>query len=131
MVTVGLGLGLVFSCRTETKTGPRHYRDPDRRFGTPLLKTSTGSVPVSKQYRFVKPCCLVNTTYLYRAQDSGKVLTFPSAFLIIQSKCRYHISYKSMTFGQSLCQEHIVLVYLDFDVNEDELNFISKFLEKN
>ena len=42
MVTVGLGLGPLFSRRTETKTGPRLFgifqpnRDPDRRSGTPL-----------------------------------------------------------------------------------------------
>ena len=43
MVAVGLGLGPVFSCPTETKAGPRLFgisqpdRDPDRRSGTPLL----------------------------------------------------------------------------------------------
>ena len=42
MVTVGLGLGPVFSRRTETKTGQRLFvifqpdPDPDRRSGTPL-----------------------------------------------------------------------------------------------
>ena len=48
--------------------------------GVTYLNTSPGSVLVSLQYWFVKQCCLVNITGLYRVQVSEKYRFLPQRF---------------------------------------------------
>ena len=55
----------------------RHTQDRKTRETLLNRNTSPGTVLVSKQYRFVKQCRLVNITGLYKVQVSGKIPVTP------------------------------------------------------
>ena len=71
---------MVTDVRTDIRTDGRTYRGPKQ--GKPGRNRNSllGSVLVSKHYRFVKQCWLVNITGLYKVQVSEMYRFLPQRF---------------------------------------------------